>query len=105
MKYLRILVVIAFIIYQGFQTYTFLKIQSGDELDTRCGTVTFKGNRDQVHKYSSETKFVMVILYDDTHQKEDENVRAAILPPRARFPATLDVAPLYRTTALAPAGQ
>ncbi len=77
MKYLRILVVILFVIYLGFQTYTFLKIQSGDEMDTRCGTVTFKGNRDQVNKHSTNTEFIMVILYDDTHMKEDETVRAA----------------------------
>ncbi len=60
------------------QTYRFLRIEMSDQKETRCGTVTFKGNRDQVNKHSTETEFILVVLYDDTKRKEDERISAAI---------------------------
>jgi len=29
----------------------------------RCGTITWKGDKDQVHKYNTKTEFIMVIDY------------------------------------------
>lgn len=74
-KYLRYIVTLTFLFYWSVQTYKFISMN--DKKETRCGVVTYKGNKDQVNKHSSDIQFIMVVEYDDTHRKEDETVTAS----------------------------
>lgn len=75
---IRIVISIVVVGYVLIQSYRFIDASSiHPQQETRCGVVTFKGNHTQVNKHSSDTEFILVIQYDDTHMKEDESVRAA----------------------------
>ena len=39
---------------------------------TECGVITFKGNRDQVNKHSTNVEFILVVNYDDVGKKDVE---------------------------------
>lgn len=78
MKIIRIVISVVIVSYLLIQSYRFVDAASiHPQKETRCGLVTFKGNQTQVHKHSTTTDFILVILYEDTNRKEDETVRAA----------------------------
>lgn len=74
-RYILGFILIAYII---FATYDFTRgiVFQGEKI-TRCGTVTFKSSYDQKHKHSTSIEFVLVVKYDDTGRKEDEDVSAS----------------------------
>lgn len=55
-----------------FSGYTIIFNQKHYE---KCGKIVWKGNTDQVHKYSIETKFVFVVQYPN--ERKDEWVNAS----------------------------
>jgi hypothetical protein len=77
MKIIRYILAVALFLYIAFATHRFFNTVIFQEEITRCGLITFKSSYDQKHKHSTSVEFVLVVKYDDTGRKEDEDVSAS----------------------------
>lgn len=67
----QIIVIAFFVFCAGSIPYDYYN----PKITRHCGKVTYKGNKDQVNKYRTETEFIMVIEYPEG--KRDEIVSAS----------------------------
>jgi hypothetical protein len=72
MKQIRFILASLFIIHCLYQGYKLVRDEFTPTNTTECGTITFKGNRDQVNKHSTSVEFILVVDYDNVGKKDVE---------------------------------